>query len=88
MQGRMPGNVMGTPHSNHNYPQNPNNNARQGGGGSGGGQSNNPRTGDKLSITSEKGLPQTGPSLLNSGLGAGRIMGAPVVPRPMIRRGR
>lgn len=89
MQGRMPGNVMGTPHSNHNYPQNPNNNARKGGGG----QGNNTPTGDKLSLTIEqgqhgskflgggpmKGGVQAGPSLLNSGLGQRLPMGGRIL---------
>jgi len=82
MQGRIPGNVMGTPHSNNNYPVNPQNNARKESGG--GGQSNNPRSGDKLSITSEKGLPGQAPLSFKKGGG----LGAPFVPRPMIRRGR
>lgn len=81
MQGRMPGNVMGTPHSNNNYPVNPQNNSRKEGGG---GQSNNPRTGDKLSITSEKGLPGQAPLAFNP-RGA---LGAPYVARPAFRRPR
>lgn len=42
---------MGSPHSNHNYPQNPQNNARQGG------NSKDSSQGDKFTLTSQKGSP-------------------------------
>ena len=61
----MTGNYMGSPHTNHNYPQNPNNNARKGGGG----QGNSSPTGDKLSLTIEQG--QHGSNFLGGPLKGG-----------------
>lgn len=79
----MTGNYTGTPHTNFNYPQNPQNNARKGGESSG---QSSPQ-GDKFTMTSQKGekpLEKTMPSLA-LGLGrrggsAGGIARAPVGP--------
>jgi hypothetical protein len=80
----MTGNYMGSPHTNHNYPQNPSNNARQGSGSSGS-QNNGPQ-GDKFTLTSQKGAPSTTQKLpaIASGLGVPTTRTMNV--NPIIRR--
>ena len=72
----MTGNYMGSPQTNHNYPQNPNNNARQ----SGGGGDSQPQ-GDKFTLTSQKGTPSQQQMPVAAGIGV------PTAPMVRLRPG-